>query len=61
MVITCISKVRKLYLRRMVYHLSLWHPNPALALRLDQAQAQEMAEKLRQMPALAHGDVIEVE
>jgi hypothetical protein len=49
MVIYCIDKGRKLYLRRMaVFHLPLWHPDPALAWQLDEQQAQTIAEKLRQ-------------
>jgi hypothetical protein len=61
MVITHISTGQKLYLCRTVCRLSLWHPDPELALRLDQTQAQEMAKELRLMPTLAHGDVIWVE
>jgi hypothetical protein len=47
-VIYCIDKGRKLYLRRVVFHLPLWHPDPALAWQLDEQQAQTIAEKLRQ-------------
>ena len=48
MVIYCIDKGRKLYLRRVVAQLPLWHPDPAVAWQLDEQQAQTIAEKLRQ-------------
>ena len=49
MVIYCIDKGRKLYLRRMIMlHLPLWHADPALAWQLDEQQAKTIAEKLRQ-------------
>lgn len=48
MVIYCISKGRKLYLRRIVVNLPLWHVDPAVAWRLDEQQAEDIAEKLRQ-------------
>lgn len=48
MVVYCISKGQKLFLRRVVVHLPLWHPDPALACQLDEQQAQTIAEKLRQ-------------
>jgi hypothetical protein len=49
MVIYCIDKGRKLYLRRMVFHhLPLWHVDPAMAWHLDEQRAKIVAEKLRQ-------------
>ena len=48
MVIYCIDKGRKLYLRRVTVNLPLWHPDPGLAWQLDEQQAQNIAEKLRQ-------------
>ena len=48
MVIYCIDKGRKLYLRRVVVNLPLWHADPVLAWQLDEQQAQTTAQKLRQ-------------
>lgn len=55
MVIYCISKGRKLYLRRLVAQLPLWHSDPAIALQLDAVRAQQVVKKLRQSPALSGG------
>ena len=35
MVIYCIHKGRKLYLRRLIGQLPLWYPDPAVALQLS--------------------------
>ena len=48
MIVFCISKGRKLYLRRIVVNLPLWHADPALAWQLDEQRAKTIAEKLRQ-------------
>jgi len=61
MAIYCISKGRKLYLRRLVAQLPLWHPDPAVALQLDAAQAQQVVDKLRQSPAQSGGNEIGAE
>lgn len=61
MVIYCITQGRKLYLRRIFSHLTLWHPDPALALRLDEEQAGCIAQKLEQMPRLTTDAVIGTE
>jgi hypothetical protein len=51
MVIYCIDKGRKLYLRRLIGQLPLWHPDRAVALQLDADQVQQVVGKLRQSPA----------
>ncbi len=56
MVIYCISKGRKLYLRRLVAQLPLWHPDPAVALQFDTDRAQQILDKLRQSPAQSGGN-----
>jgi len=61
MVIYCISKGRKLYLRRLVAQLPLWHPDPAVALQLDADRAQQILDKLRQSPTLSGGNEIGAE
>lgn len=61
MVIYRISKGRKLYLRRLVAQLPLWHPDPAVALQLDADRAQHVVDKLRQSLALSGGSEIGVE
>jgi hypothetical protein len=61
MVIYCISKGRKLYIRRLVGQLPLWHPDPAVALRLDVDRAQQVVDKLRQSPAQSGGNEIGAE
>lgn len=61
MVIYCISKGRKLYLRRLVAQLPLWHPDPAVALQFDAERAQQVVDKLRQSPALSGGNEIGAE
>jgi hypothetical protein len=61
MVIYCISKGQKLYLRRWAGQLPLWHPDRALALLLDADRAQQVVDKLRQSPALSGGNEIGAE
>lgn len=61
MVISCIDKGRKLYLRRLVGQLPLWHPDPAVALQLDADRVQQVVDKLRQLPALSSGNEIGAE
>ena len=61
MVIYCIDKGRKLYLRRVVAQLPLWHPDPGVALQLDTDRAQQVVDKLRQSPALRDGNEIGAE
>ena len=61
MIIYCFSKGRKLYLRRLVAQLPLWHPDPAVALQLDAERAQQILDKLRQSPALSGGNEIGAE
>lgn len=61
MVIYCLDKGRKLYLRRLVAQLPLWHPDPAVALQLDEDQAQQVVDKLRQSPAQSGGNEIGAE
>lgn len=61
MIVFCISKGRKLYLRRVVGQLPLWHPDPAVALQFDADRAQKVVEKLQQSPALSGGNEIGAE
>ncbi len=49
MVIYRISKGRKQYLRRIVQYRPLWHQDHALALRMDEEQAAELVEKIKQL------------
>jgi hypothetical protein len=49
MVIYRISKGRKQYLRRIVQYRPLWHQDRGLALTMDEEQAAELVEKLKQL------------